>query len=299
MLNEDNYSYHKFTGPRRLEKAIRTLQGIVEGITVDGLVSAAELVVLREWIEIHREFSHRHPFNEVIPCVDEMLRDGIFDDEEQADLLWLCRKFTDEKSYFNSVTSDMQLLQGMLTGIIADGIVTKEELKGLREWMGQHEQLRTCWPYDELESLIIAVMADGVIDETEHDQLLVFFSEFGQFNEHRALELRESKEPAGISGVCAMDPEIIFEGSRFCFTGRSERYTRSKLADEITRRGGLFSRSVTKDTNFLMIGADGNPSWAFACYGRKVEQAIEYRKTGAKLLLVHEYDLWDALEDSV
>ena len=30
----------------------------------------------------------------------------------------------------------------------------------------------------------------------------------------------------------------------------------------------------------------------------KVERAIQFRKKGCSILLVHEYDLWDALEDS-
>lgn len=35
-----------------------------------------------------------------------------------------------------------------------------------------------------------------------------------------------------------------------------------------------------------------NPCWAYACYGRKVEQAIGLRKAGSQLLLVHEADFW-------
>jgi hypothetical protein len=60
----------------------------------------------------------------------------------------------------------------------------------------------------------------------------------------------------------------------------------------------VFNKAVTKNTDYLTIGADGNPRWAYACYGRKVEQAIQYREEGFSILLVHEYDLWDALEGS-
>jgi hypothetical protein len=65
----------------------------------------------------------------------------------------------------------------------------------------------------------------------------------------------------------------------------------------IARAGGIFSNRLTKKVDYLVVGAEGNPCWAYACYGRKVEQATKYRKQGYKVLIVHEYDFWDALED--
>ncbi|MHB1033737.1 MAG: BRCT domain-containing protein [Pirellulales bacterium] len=298
MLNEDNAAYYKYTGPQRFDKAIHTLEGIIRGIAVDGKVSDDELSVVTHWIGVHREFADRHPFNEVIPRLHEILADGIIDEEEKADILWLCNKFTTDEKYFCHVTADMQRLQGMLGGIAADNKITKGELQGLKDWMAEHEHLRTCWPYDEIDALIIAVLQDNAIDEHEHRSLIQFFGEFAEFRGHRALDLCEGDGAALVTGVCAVAPEIVFTDRRFCFTGRSEEYSRQALADEVTRRGGIFGKSVTRDTDYLTIGADGNPCWAYACYGRKVEQAIQYRKDGCKIVLVHEYDLRDALEDT-
>ena len=49
--------------------------------------------------------------------------------------------------------------------------------------------------------------------------------------------------------------------------------------------------------DYLIVGADGNPCWAFACYGRKIEKAMELRKAGARIALVHESDFHDAVQD--
>lgn len=49
--------------------------------------------------------------------------------------------------------------------------------------------------------------------------------------------------------------------------------------------------------NYLVIGAEGNPCWAFACYGRKVEKAVELRKKGVRVVIVHENDFHDAVLD--
>lgn len=297
MLNEENAEYYKYTGPQRFDKAIHTLEGLVRGITSDGIVTDDEVAVLIDWIGAHREFADRHPFNEVIPRLYEVLDDGVIDDEERADVLWMCDKFTTDDQYYCKTTADMQRLQGILGGIVADSEITKDELESLQTWMREHEDLRTIWPYDELEALILSVLKDGVIDETEHRALIQFFSEFLEFKGHRTIQLNEQPETALVTGVCAVCPEIAFEEKHFCFTGRSDKYSRKDFAAEISNRGGIFSKSLTRETSYLIIGGDGNPCWAYACYGRKVEKAIEYRKTGGSILLVHEYDFRDAMEE--
>ncbi|GMA55471.1 hypothetical protein GCM10025857_68280 [Alicyclobacillus contaminans] len=52
---------------------------------------------------------------------------------------------------------------------------------------------------------------------------------------------------------------------------------------------------MTVDTDYLVVGDQGNPCWAFSCYGRKVEKAVKLRKQGRRILIIHEVDFWDAL----
>jgi NAD-dependent DNA ligase len=92
-------------------------------------------------------------------------------------------------------------------------------------------------------------------------------------------------------------PEVSFEGTKFCFTGASSKYTRADFSALVKRLGGDVVGSVSASLNYLVIGADGNPCWAYACYGRKVEKAVELRKQGARILLVHEHDFHDAVAD--
>ena len=56
-------------------------------------------------------------------------------------------------------------------------------------------------------------------------------------------------------------------------------------------------KTVTKSLNYLVIGAEGNPCYAYACYGRKVEKEVELRRGGARIQLVHENDYHDAIAD--
>jgi hypothetical protein len=62
--------------------------------------------------------------------------------------------------------------------------------------------------------------------------------------------------------------------------------------------GGTVAPNLTKKVSYLVIGADGNPCWSYSCYGRKVEQAVQLRKEGSKILIVHENDFHDAVQDA-
>ncbi len=277
---------------------MHSLEGILRGIAIDELVNNRELSALTSWIGEHLQYSNRHPFNEVISRLQTVLSDGIVNEDEIADVIWLCNKFRTEDIFFSRVTADMQRLQGILGGIAADGTISVQELRGLQEWMSENEHLKSCWPYDELESLMLAVLADGRIDEKEEKSLKQFFNEFFLHTGHRSIELNESVDIETISGLCAVCPEIAFPDRTFCFTGKSKRATRDEIEQSILALGGLLSQRVTQTIDYLIVGADGNPCWAYACYGRKVEEAVKLRKKGLSMLIVHEHDFWDAYEDN-
>lgn len=297
-INSDNEDYHCFTGPQRLDKELNSIGGLLRGISIDGTVSTDEIEAVRNWIRRNSEFQNRHPFNEIIPALNAALSDSFLDDEEISDILWLCETLTKGDRYFCAATSDMQSLHAITAGILADGIITKEELRGLSDWMKDHEHLKSCWPYDEIEAVVSEVLRDGVVTKEEQKTLIAFFAEFLKDRYHKAIDIPENWGKSNIKGVCAMAPDITFPERLFCFTGKSERATKEQLHALVGDRGGNFSKRLVNSTDYLIIGADGNSCWAFACYGRKVEQAVESRKKGSKLLIVHEYDFWDAIEDS-
>lgn len=285
----------KFTSKSVFEKAVNSLIGIIQGIAIDAKINEQEIQFIEIWLNDHRIRANRHPFNELIPVLENALSDGTLTQDEKDDVLWLCEKLT-ASSYFDRATADMQKLHAILAAVASDGEITVEELRGLSSWLSDHEHLKHCWPYDEIESLILSVLKDKMIDQNEHKFLLQFFSEFVAVMDNKTIVNPIVHENSLITGVCAVCPEINFDGV-FCVTGTSNRYSRNELAGLIQNMGGTFTNSISKNVNYLIVGADGNPSWAYACYGRKVERAVELRKQGHKVVIVHENDFYDAVED--
>ena len=295
-MHRDHDPYLKFTGRARLEKSVNSLLGIIEGIAIDHEINSGELGFLNIWLENHQSLRERHPFNELIPAVEQAIADHVLTDEEHQDLVWLCRRLT-ASEFFDRVTADIQRLHAVIGGVIADTKITATELRGLSDWLDEHDHLRGCWPYDEVGSLVTAVLADGVVDADEHETLFRCISEFTALLDGRTIVSPPVMEAGTVVGLCAVCPEIVFEDHLFCFTGASSRYPRGRLRETVESFGGQVASGPSRKVNYLVIGADGNPCWAYACYGRKVEKAVELRKSGVKLMIIHENDFHDAVLD--
>ena len=297
-MNSDIRTYFHFTGKGRLEKSINSLLGLLEGIAIDGRVTSGEVAILRTWLADHQDVAHRHPYTELVPVLVNALEDGVLDDEERQDLLWLCKRLKSSE-FYDMVTADLQRLHPLVGGIAPDGTITTEEMRGLSDWLAEHDHLRTCWPYDEIEALTTKVLGDGHIDEAEHKMLMGFFTEFLAVLDERTIvsPISFTGPDQAIGAVISVAPTVSFSNRTFCFTGASSRYKRAEFEDPVRRHGGEPLSGVSSKLHFLVIGAEGNPCWAFACYGRKVEKAVALRRRGERIVIVHENDFHDAVLD--
>lgn len=294
-MHPDHREYAHFCGPRRVWKSLTTLHGILIGLLADGVQNTPEPVALRRWLEEHEDLRKRHPFSELYTTLMDDMFDGTLSEDEVQDAIWLCERLDPTHGHF-MLDHDMMRLHGILGGIIADGNVTDRELRMLRDWLGEHEHLKAMWPYYEIESLVTHVLADGVIDAKEQQLLRHFFAEWTTVGGNRSVGLPLNELGQPITAMCAVCPEIVFEGAVFCFTGASAKVKRKQFASIVQQMGGAWSKNVTGYCNYVVIGAEGNPCWMFACYGRKIEKAVLYRQQGKGLVIVNEHDFWDALE---
>jgi len=298
VASSDVQPYFRFTSKSRLEKSINSLLGLLEGIAIDGRVTSGEVAMLRIWLTDNQDVANRHPFSELIPVVVEAVSDGVLDIEERANLMWLCEKLRGT-DFYDTVTADLQRLHAIVGGIAADGTISIDEMRSLSDWLAKHEHLKTCWPYDEIETLTTQVLVDGRIDDAEHRMLMDFFTEFLAVLDERTIvgPMIADGVQKSIGALCAVSPTVTFQGATFCLTGTSSKYKRAEFEQIVKSLGGDPIQGVTAKLNYLVIGAEGNPCWAFACYGRKVEKATELRKKGIKVVIVHENDFHDAVLD--
>jgi hypothetical protein len=296
MTNFENPDLKVLTSKARADKAINSLKGLLLGILSDDIIDAREMDELRLWAKEHYDLINRNPFREFMLLIENTASNEIPAKEAVEDLYWLCQKYEHDSIYYNGITSDLQLLQGIFHGILADGILNDEEIFKLHIWLSENEHLNSHYPYDEIRSLVLSIVADKKIDEEERSVLTAFIKQFVELkNTDIAEKVERDTKGVNISGICAVDPEIIFENKTFCITGILSRGTRNELQQAIANKGGIPVNTISQKTDYLIIGDTNNACWSYSCYGRKVEKALDLRKSGHTIILVHEFDVFDAV----
>ncbi len=298
----DSEDYRKYTTRSEYDKAIHTLEGLLSGISIDNKIDKQELQELKNWCSDNNKFLKKQPFKDLIPYIIEALEDDYLDEEEHNNIIQMCKYFKSGSKYYDIVTSDLQRLQGIMHGIMANNEISDEEIHELDTWIEQNDHLIGLYPYDELYSLLLAVLEDNIITDTERNILKVFFSDFIPERDSSTIdypEIEKLKSAIIIPGLTTSNPDIVFQDKVFCISGKFRDNKRSDIAQMITDLGGTFKSGMSKDVDYLIVGTEGNPAWAFSCYGRKIEYATNQRKQGSRIQIVREEDFIDAYEDNL
>ncbi|HEX8516991.1 MAG TPA: BRCT domain-containing protein [Bacteroidia bacterium] len=299
-IPSEEISYQIYTGKQNADKAISILKGILLGINLDNEINEKEVKELNKWVDSLAHLINRNPFNEFMAVIKEALSAGIPTKEAIEDLFWLCQKYEGDSYYYNAVTSDLQILQGLCHGILADGVMSEKEVIDLNTWLEENEHLNTYYPYDEIRSLLLTILADHKVDENEKLVLKAFINQFVSIKDKDIRsQLKSELVDVKIMALCTSEPQVTFEGKTFCITGVLKRGNRADLQRELIKLGAIPTDNLIKTTDYLIVGDNGNQAWTFACYGRKVEKALQMRKEGHNIMIIHEFDFCDILDDLI
>lgn len=87
-------------------------------------------------------------------------------------------------------------------------------------------------------------------------------------------------------------PSQLLEGKKCCLTGDFAYGSKGKVEKYLTRLGVTLSSSMTKTTQVLIVGSFENADWSHDNYESNVEKALEYRSSGADVIIIRERDLF-------
>lgn len=89
MSDDKSPLFQRFGKSRLDDRKLDQLLGICEGVMADGSVNQAEAQFLQSWLVKNAEIAERWPANVMLARIDEMLADGVLDDDEQGELVQL------------------------------------------------------------------------------------------------------------------------------------------------------------------------------------------------------------------
>ena len=294
---------------RDVERGINVLRGTVAGLIADDVINDREIAALSDWLGIHANLLDQEPFREIAALLERILSDGKVDEDERAELLEWCQDFSDPCSGLAHTTeTDVMQLHGFLQGLAADDAIEASELGGLNDWLHEHRHLDGYWPYSEIWGALKKVLHDRKVSTTEKARLLEYCM---QFTEHavdpqvardradaasRPYMCCDAPTLASISMVCEQEPNIVFSGRTFCFTGQALAGKRGVLQDMARAQGGVVRSKVTRELDYLVVGALSQPAWKYSVYGRKIEAVMLNRQQGGATTIIWERDFLEAIE---
>lgn len=291
-MGNNEYAHRIFTQKSEADKALNTLKGILAGIVIDDVVNESEINSLKEWVSQHNLLIQRNQFKEFMSAINGYLQSEIPKSEFIQDLIYLCQAYESDNYYYNGITSDIQILNGLCQGILADNRINDEEIEGLNQWIDKHKHLDGLWPYDELTAIVEGVLADGEISSNDRELLHAFLLQFGSHGQSNTF----AEKLDDTNSIYSVNPKVEIQGKSFSFTGILESFSRTKAVETVEKFGGNSTANPGQKTNYLVVGEIGNLSWAYTAYGRKIEIAIKLRKAGHRIQIIRESDFKKAVE---
>lgn len=255
----------------KLETNINTLYGITKGINYDGIIDDKEIRKLKSWVEDNRLYKQYLLFDRIISKLEEILYDNIITEYERIELEKLVTSINSSKIYSESTLS-LQVLNGILDGIVCNQKVNQKEIDNLNIWLKQNDYLKDVYPYDKVLLEVGKVLEDGVLTEEESNYIFEIFNEIvnPDFNN---------------------DENIDFDGKTFCLTGEFKTATKQEISKKLQDLGAIEKTGVSSKLNYLIIGGVGSDSWKFGKIGGKQAKAQELNEKGANIKIIDEDSL--------
>jgi NAD-dependent DNA ligase len=279
-----------------VQRATRKLHKILAGISADDKLSAAEITSLNNWLNANSHLRNIEPFQGAVLSLNRCLEDEMMDQEEREEILQWCLEFSDHLP--GCVTVAVRRLHNILQEIFIGDLIKASNVSGLRNWLNDHEIFREYWPFCDTWHIVEHILEDGKIAENEKGDLKGFF---GRFSKHvfdgADLQDEIQSNQATQADVLALQPftalcdtksDIKFSGNSFCFTGPARTGPRRALHEIVRNLKGIPFSRVARSLDYLVIGAQSSPCWAYSTYGRKIQEVIGNRRRGKNTIILHE-----------
>ncbi len=164
-------------------------------------------------------------------------------------------------------------LRSFMSYINSDGKVGDMEFLVLKEWVSANESLKGTYPYDDIVRIISDILEDGIIEKKE----LEYFSNM----------INEWLDPVKYS---KHDMILTLQGKHVVITGDFSYGSEQDVFNYLIAKGAIIDKSVTKKSEYLVVGAKGSAAWSSGNYGNKVKKAMEYKSRGQNIQIVREAD---------
>jgi|GEM_PF-768250 NAD-dependent DNA ligase len=260
------------------------LIGFCNGLIADNELNQKEAESLQAWLA-HAEAVTANPM--LAALLDKLsvhLKDGVLDEYESQDVLRALNAITDGGRGAVGDRAKTTFL-GFCQGLIADGKINQQEAEALKAIVEKMPGLGADSVLASVAEKVKLFLSDGRLDHEEAQELQRTLQSLTGGEQSLGEVAKSSTLP-----ICSPPPEIVISGSIFCLTGMFgfSRLSRTEIKKKIESLGGKVVDTVTKKSNYLIIGTYVSDAWMQESYGRKIERAMELREEKGSPAIVSE-----------
>lgn len=180
----------------------------------------------------------------------------------------------------SKITKRINEFLGIITGVTCDNILNENEVFFLKSWLDKNSDLKDTYPFDVAIHEISVALADGVLEQSELDNLLEIFKEF--------LNPIKSEPP--------QSEAIDFLGKTVCLTGDFITGSKDEIGERLKELGATISKSVVRRVDYLIVGEKGSEAWSCGNYGNKIKIALEMQNKGHHIKILKECEVFQEVQ---
>lgn len=171
---------------------------------------------------------------------------------------------------------------GFARGILADGEINEAEIRSLHRFIAASIGVVGNPLLAEIQRKIDHALGGGHLNEAKVGQLKTALTDLTGDDYELGEELKSATLP-----LCKPEPTVVHANNRFCFTGPFQFGSRKDCHSLVEDRGGV-AGSLTKKTDFLVIGTYVSESWKHTNFGTKIIKGMNMRNNGVPLCIISE-----------
>ena len=177
--------------------------------------------------------------------------------------------------HLSSRSKGLTELIALLSEIVDDGTIELSEISELISWLAAHDELLGTYPYSAIFAKLYEIFEDQIITDVELQELFTLFNELIN----------------PVAKVHYAYDEITLTEKRICLSGEFAYGSKEEVATLLEMHGAIMVNSVSKKTDYVLVGEKGNSAWLTGNYGTKIKKAMELQTKGCGIKIIREEDL--------
>ncbi|MGB3386112.1 MAG: BRCT domain-containing protein [Marinomonas sp.] len=275
------------------KKAIYSLKGILQGVTADATLNVMEALYLNTWLLEAKPLQSDPDVIDLLDSIKGALEDGKFEPDELDDINSLITDIIEFRCFEDITDSDyINEFLGLISGIIADDVINKDEFTYLVQWIKEHEDLVDDVVVRGVVIKLIEFSELESIRESDKEKLLDFLKKVAgvRFIDTGSVDVHP------IGGIADEIKSMDHEGAKICFTGVFDTGSRKEIEAIAHDLGAITRKDPSQSIDYVVIGSKVSPDWKNTSLGRKIQKAVEFREAGFPVVILTEKQWLEFIE---